>query len=107
MLQVLCHKPVISHAKNRLWSLLPKLDFHWILAECSPHQTDRKNQRKKENRQNDFGDDCAQGGTQGKPEYGERLKNGWIDHDYEQKDDGHQNENGRFPNLVANKAYKN
>ena len=107
MIQVLCHKPMRSHAKNRLRSLLPKLDLHWILAESTSHQTDGKNQRKKENRQNDFGDDCAQGVTQGKPEDGERLKNGWIGHDYEQKDDGHRNETGRLPNLVADKADKN
>jgi len=107
MLQVLCHNPMRSHAKNRLRPLLPKLDLHWILAERTSHKTDGKNQRKKENRQNDFGDDCAQGGTQGKPEDGEGLKNGWIGHDYEQKDDSRQNENGRFPNLVADKAEKN
>jgi hypothetical protein len=87
MFQVFCHELVIPHPKDRFMSFPPAFDPHWILAEGTSQHPDRKNQRKKQQRQNNFGHDSTQSGAQGEPEYCKGFKKTWTAHGNEQKED--------------------
>jgi len=104
MFQVFGLESMVSDTKDRTGPPFPTSELHRILSRDSSHKADGKYQYKKKYRQNDLGNDCAQGGAQTEPEFCERFENERVGHGHEQKDNGQQKKDWQFPCLITEKT---